>query len=311
MSGKTGADHHPCFSESAALHYGRIHLPVAPKCNIQCNYCDRRYDCANENRPGVAAEILQPEEAAKKVGDIIKKEPYIRVVGIAGPGDALFNRETFETFRLIGARFPLLVKCLSTNGLLLSRKISELHALGIETITVTVNAVDAEVGERIICFIRLKGRKLCGREAARILIENQLAGITLAAEAGITVKVNTVFVPSINGHHLPAISKKIAEAGAVVQNIMPLIPLGRLSHLGSPSSDEMAKARSQCAGIIRQITHCRQCRADAVGFIREVGPCREPSRSKKSLNRHASNSDMLYFCRNHVDFPVPLGPNKR
>ena len=78
MPGEIAVDDHPCFSESASLHFGRIHLPVAPKCNIQCNYCDRRYDCANENRPGVAAEILQPEEAAKKVGNIIKAEPLIR-----------------------------------------------------------------------------------------------------------------------------------------------------------------------------------------------------------------------------------------
>ncbi len=32
---------HPCFSCNAK-EYARIHLPVAPRCNIQCNYCCER-----------------------------------------------------------------------------------------------------------------------------------------------------------------------------------------------------------------------------------------------------------------------------
>ncbi|HII07421.1 MAG TPA: nitrogenase molybdenum-iron cofactor biosynthesis protein, partial [Methanotrichaceae archaeon] len=30
---------HPCFSEKACHRFGRMHLAVAPRCNIQCNYC--------------------------------------------------------------------------------------------------------------------------------------------------------------------------------------------------------------------------------------------------------------------------------
>jgi len=36
---------HPCFREEARGVCGRVHLPVAPQCNVKCNYCDRRYDC--------------------------------------------------------------------------------------------------------------------------------------------------------------------------------------------------------------------------------------------------------------------------
>ncbi len=43
---------HPCYSKEAH-QYARMHLPVAPACNIQCNYCNRKYDCSNESRPGV------------------------------------------------------------------------------------------------------------------------------------------------------------------------------------------------------------------------------------------------------------------
>ena len=58
---------HPCYSEEAHHHYARMHVAVAPACNIQCNYCNRKYDCSNESRPGVVSERLTPEQAAKKV----------------------------------------------------------------------------------------------------------------------------------------------------------------------------------------------------------------------------------------------------
>jgi len=58
---------HPCYSEAAHHHYARMHVAVAPACNIQCNYCNRKFDCANESRPGVVSELLTPAEAAHKV----------------------------------------------------------------------------------------------------------------------------------------------------------------------------------------------------------------------------------------------------
>jgi nitrogen fixation protein NifB len=39
---------HPCYSEEAHHHFARMHVAVAPACNIQCHYCNRKYDCANE-----------------------------------------------------------------------------------------------------------------------------------------------------------------------------------------------------------------------------------------------------------------------
>ncbi|WP_227625365.1 hypothetical protein [Geofilum rubicundum] len=51
---------HPCFDEKARHAHARVHLPVAPNCNIQCNYCNRQFDCVNESRPGVTSTLLKP-----------------------------------------------------------------------------------------------------------------------------------------------------------------------------------------------------------------------------------------------------------
>ena len=37
-------DNHPCFNPDACKSFGRVHLPVAPLCNIQCNFCNRQFD---------------------------------------------------------------------------------------------------------------------------------------------------------------------------------------------------------------------------------------------------------------------------
>lgn len=64
---------------------------MAPACNISCNYCNRKFDCVNESRPGVTSEVLSPEEALEKFLWVKREMPNLSVVGIAGPGDALAN----------------------------------------------------------------------------------------------------------------------------------------------------------------------------------------------------------------------------
>ena len=262
-------DEHPCFSEGASYRYGRIHLPVAPKCNIQCNYCDRKYDCVNESRPGVTSRVISPEEATSRVEEVTGEYPNIRVAGIAGPGDPLFNETTFETLRLINDRFPDMHKCISTNGLLLVDKVTLLKESGVDTLTVTLNAVEPVIGAKIYSFVYYQGERLKGIEAAMVLLNNQLAGIKIAIEAGITVKVNTVLIPNINDNHIIEVARKIKELGVYMHNIMPLIPLAGFADGSPPSPDEITKLRDECGWIVRQMTHCRQCRADAIGLLHE------------------------------------------
>ncbi len=110
-------------------------------------------------------------------------------------------------------------------------------------------------------------------EAAKILIENQLKGIKKLAETGITIKVNTVLVPEINGDHIEMIAKRVGEAGAKIYNIIPLIPQCELKDFKAPSCAEIDGARSKAEKYIDVFRHCKSCRADAVGIPgeKEVG----------------------------------------
>ena len=262
MDEKRVRELHPCFG--AKQHRGRIHLPVCPGCNLECRFCDRKSNDV-ENRPGVTAAVIQPDEAVMYIKRALQFCPELSVVGIAGPGDTLASDRAFETFRRIGDKFPQLLKCMSTNGLLLSERAQDVIDVGIDTLTVTVNAVDPAIEAQMINGLVYHGKRYTGEEAGALIIQNQLAGIRKVAAAGVVVKVNTVLVNEINRFHIGAIAKAVKEAGATIYNIIPLIPQNDFKDIPAPTPKGLAIAQEQAGVFINVFKHCAHCRADAVG----------------------------------------------
>ncbi|KAF7599521.1 MAG: nitrogenase cofactor biosynthesis protein NifB [Candidatus Dactylopiibacterium carminicum] len=267
---------HPCYSEEAHQYFARIHVAVAPACNIQCNYCNRKYDCSNESRPGVVSEVLTPEQAVKKTLIVAAEIPQMSVLGIAGPGDALANPgRTFEVFRELSRRAPDIKLCLSTNGLMLPQYVDEIAAANIDHVTITINCLDPEIGARIYPWIFWNHRRVQGREAAEILIAQQQKGLEMLVARGILVKVNSVMIPGINDEHLKEVSRVVRAKGAFLHNVMPLISEAEHgTHFGltgqrGPTPEELKNLQDACAGEMSMMRHCRQCRADAVGMLGE------------------------------------------
>lgn len=256
---------HPCFGGEAHFKYGRIHLPVSPTCNIQCKFCKRSLN-KTENRPGVASKILTPEEALKLVEKALELCPEITVVGIAGPGDTLATSNALDTFDLINSTYPELIKCLSTNGLMLEEQSDRIIKAGVKSVSVTVNAVDPEILQDICTGIFYKGDYLEGYEGAVKLIEAQLAGIRKVSAAGATVKVNTVLIPGLNYVHIEEIARVVKNAGASIMNIIPLIPQNEMSSFRPPNCTELDSARRSSEKYLKVFSHCQQCRADACGI---------------------------------------------
>lgn len=259
---------HPCFAYGAPNNKGRVHLPVSPGCNLLCRFCQRDVNekYGVDNRPGVSGGVISPDEAVEVLRRAVDLCPEITVAGIAGPGDTLATPFALETFRKIRMEFPDILRCMSTNGLLLNEKADEVIEAGVDTLTVTVNAVDPEILEEINGGIIWKGRLLTGRKAAEILIDNQLRGIEKVARADITVKVNTVLIPEINALHVPEIAEAVAARGAQLYNIIPLIPQNELDWCTRPDCALIDRTRQRCERYIRVFRHCQHCRADAAGI---------------------------------------------
>ncbi len=265
---------HPCFNKAASGSCGRVHLPVAPKCNIQCNYCNRKYDCVNESRPGVTSAVLKPYQSLTYVREVLAREPRITVVGIAGPGDPLANpAETLETMRLIRAEFPNMLFCLSSNGLAMPEYVDDLADLGVTHATVTLSTVDPDIGARIYAWVRDGNVVYRGRAAAELILSRQLESIAALKRRGLAVKVNTIMIPGMNTIDgcapIRAVAEKARELGVDLMNVMALKPTEgtAFADLPEPTHAEVAAARVGIDHLVPQMTHCRRCRADAVGLL--------------------------------------------
>jgi nitrogen fixation protein NifB len=258
------AKSHPCLGR--APNKGRLHLPVSPLCNIKCRFCTRAFN-AHEVRPGVTKQLLNVEEAVDVIDRAVTLCPEISVVGVAGPGDSLASGHALECFSAMSAKYPELIACMSTNGLMLPRRVDAIISAGVQTVTVTVNAVAPSILAQIVEKVVLDGRLMTGEEGARILIENQLLGIRLLSEKGVLVKINTVLIPAVNGGHMGEIAATAAGLGASIINIIPLIPQGDFADMDVPSCEELDAARQAVEVYLPVFRHCQHCRADACGLL--------------------------------------------
>ncbi|WP_041939984.1 MULTISPECIES: nitrogenase cofactor biosynthesis protein NifB [Frankia] len=271
---------HPCYSAEAHQYYARMHVAVAPGCNIQCNFCNRKFDCANESRPGVTSTLLTPEDALAKVKLVASEIKQMSVLGIAGPGDPLANpKPTFRTMELVARDCPDIKLCLSTNGLRLPEFVDRIVDLNVDHVTITINMIDPEVGERIYPWVAWRGKRYTGREASKILSEQQLAGLAALTERKILCKVNSVMIPGINDEHLVEVSRTVKGLGAFLHNVMPLVSAPEhgtvfgLTGQRGPTPQELKALQDRCeqddGAEMNMMRHCRQCRADAVGLLGE------------------------------------------
>jgi len=264
---------HPCFNETARKTAARIHLPVAPRCNVQCNFCDRRFDCLNESRPGVTSAVLTPRQALHYLERAVERMPAIRVVGIAGPGDPFASPdETLETLRLVRERFPEMLLCVASNGLEVEAHAAELAKLHVSHITLTVNAIDPEIGAKVYAWARVGRRVLRGQEAAAALWERQAAAILALKRSGVIVKINTIVMPGVNDEHTGAVAFEVALLGANIMNCIPMYPVAGtpFESLGEIDASKLAELRREAGERLPQMMHCTRCRADAAGMLGEA-----------------------------------------
>lgn len=262
---KIGTSKHPCYNEKCITSAKMIHLPVAPKCNIKCNFCNMQVSSCKLEQPGISSSILKPKDVLEYIE---KKDRNINVVGIAGPGDALFNEETFETLKIIKEKtdYPT---CICTNGLLLEEKLDRLLELDLDFLSVTINALDYEIAKEIYSKVIYNNKEYKGIEAAKLLIDKQQRGLLLASQhKNFKMKINTVYIPGTNDSQMIKIAKMCNKYGIDIMNIIHVIPNGKFKDV-KINQQKLEKLRKEAEKYVPQKYICRKCRADACGYIKE------------------------------------------
>jgi nitrogen fixation protein NifB len=159
--------------------------------------------------------------------------------------------------------------CVATNGFNILPYIAELANYNVSHVTITVNAVDPEIGSLIYAWARDGKCVRQGKEAAAQLLERQMLAIGLLKEKGITVKINTIIIPGVNDTHIPLIAKAVALAGADILNCIPLLPAADTDFADkpAPTPESISEIQKTARQYIPLMKHCTRCRADAVGLL--------------------------------------------
>ncbi len=180
-----------------------LRISVTDRCNLRCRYCMPREVFGPDHHFLPREQLLSFEEIARVA--TVMAEQGIDRVRLTG-GEPLLRRGLERLVELI-ARIPGVEDLsLTTNGLLLERRAQALADAGLNRVTVSLDALDADVARRVADAALDPGRVLAGIEAA--------------AAAGLSpVKVNMVVRRGLNDGEVLAMAERFRGAGTVLRFI--------------------------------------------------------------------------------------------
>lgn len=260
---------HPCFGEGVHKTVGRVHLPVAAR-----DYARRRY--ASEP---VAKEALSPKAALAWLAEQMELGFSIAVVGVTGPGDPMASPQaTLETLGLVRDAYPDMALCLTTLGMGAADAAEDLARLGVDHVTLLVDAVAPQVVEQLYAWIRPATHTLPLRQGAEILVQEQERAVVALKAAGIVVKINTTVYPGLNAEHVEYVAERMAELGADIMRLTPCpAPAAGEGEQDSPpgpcapSAELMAELRLRVEAHLPLMPEREGCGEDTVGTA-PIGP---------------------------------------
>jgi GTP 3',8-cyclase len=197
------------FPSQLTDHHGRVihdlRVSVTDRCNYKCVYC-------RTGEFGAQYPELETDEYLRLIRLFVSLG--IEKVRLTG-GEPLLRKGLLEMIEELAQLRTLEGKpldlALTTNGHLLEKLAAPLKAAGLQRVTVSMDAVDAETFERIT---RVPGS-----------FRKVLAGIRAARKAGLTpLKINCVLLRGFNDDQIESFARFAREENAVVRFIefMPL-----------------------------------------------------------------------------------------
>ncbi len=157
-----------------------LRLAITDRCNLRCCYC-----MPAEGIPACAhAEVLRYEELlsiAEAAVDLGVEK--VRITG----GEPLVRKGVVDFLNRLGQIPGLSEMTLTTNGLLLEDMASALRAAGVERLNVSLDSLEASTYRQIT-----RGGNL----------QQVMAGLNAAEEAGLRLKLNMVVMRGINDHEV-------------------------------------------------------------------------------------------------------------
>ena len=180
-----------------------LRISVIDRCNFRCPYCMPEDDYPRDHEFLSKAQRLRFEEIERIVqvfaGLGVSK---LRLTG----GEPLLRRELPQLIARLAAVDGIDDIALTTNGSLLPRHARALREAGLHRITLSLDALDADI------YRRLSG--------GRGDVDEALAAIDAAAAAGFgPLKINSVIMRGINDGEVEALVERFRGSGHVLRFI--------------------------------------------------------------------------------------------
>jgi len=201
-----------------------LRVSLTNTCNFGCAYC-----VDGETVEHKLTEQLNPEQLAKIIQNLHEKLDFdtIRLTG----GEPTLYKNLVELVRnLSKLNVPLKM---TSNGFLLSKMVKELANAGLESINISLDAIDEMVFEKM---------------AKRKGLAQVLEGIESCLENGIEVKLNAVIMKGLNDSQVLPLFDYAKAKGISIR----YLELMRMGHLFSRQFDDYFYSQNQILEAISQ-----------------------------------------------------------
>jgi GTP 3',8-cyclase len=196
-----------------------VRLSITDRCDLRCVYC-----MAEEMTFLPRHEVLSIEEFTQLGSAFVSQGvTKLRITG----GEPLVRRGAVELLQNLGQLPGLHELCLTTNGTHLPQYAQAIRDAGVKRINISLDSLNPERFRQLTRFGDL----------------NQvLAGIKAAQQAGLKVKLNCVALKHYNADEVPALVQFALDEGLDISFIEEM-PLGKINEHGRAaeyvSSDEL------------------------------------------------------------------------
>ena len=239
--------------------YGRmatdLRVSLTDRCNLRCAYC----------MPAEGLDWL-PSPAVLSGAEVIRlvrigvERLGITEVRFTG-GEPLLRRDLTEIVAATAALAPRPEISLTTNGISLARRATELREAGLDRVNVSLDTLRPEIF-----------RKLTRRDR----LDDVLSGLAAAASAGLVpVKVNAVLMRDLNDDEAPALLRYCLDRGYELRIIeqMPLDAQHGWSRAEMITAEEIFRSLAAEFDLAPDTEHARGA-APAETFLVNGGPGR-------------------------------------
>lgn len=177
-----------------------LRISVTDRCNFRCSYCmpaDKKYNFTPKNQLMTFDEIMDFVNVIVPLG--------ISRVKLTG-GEPLLRNDLHQLVHRLSKTPGIEDLTLTTNGSLLEKYASILHDSGLKRITVSIDAIDAALYQ-----------KMSGTNAS---ITQVLKGLDAAERAGFRqIKINAVVKKGVNEHQIVPLAAFARDRGFTMRYI--------------------------------------------------------------------------------------------